>query len=208
MDDKGQVFQGYFAGKNYDRFSPLLGMHDAFYNKAVGDLSVSGGMRVMDLGCGTGRLLFALAAKTPDDVVFTGCDYSPDQLARAEQMKSRFKQNIAFMHSSMDEVDFPDGHFNVIMSSMAMHAVSPKIRAAAIFNCARMLKKGGQFLFVDLGKPRFSFLGALFAVMHRKQGKDSYAIETITGHCVDSGLALESDQYINPLVRRQVFRKV
>mgnify|MGYP000842409501 CR=1 FL=1 len=59
--DKGNSFNGFFSGKKYESGVSLFGMGKAFYRSAVNGLGLASGMKALDLGCGTGRLSFALA---------------------------------------------------------------------------------------------------------------------------------------------------
>lgn len=207
MNSKGRVFKGISAGKSYDMLAPLFGMGNAFFKKAIGEIAAESGMRVLDLGCGTGKLLFALCERSHAQACFYGCDYSADQLKFAEGRKSRFTQEITFIHASMDELDFPNAHFDIIMSSMALHAVNPGIRQKAIREVARMLKNDGLFLLVESGRPRFGLISLMFSTLGGLHKKDAYDHEIVDGYCRESGLELMEENYLNSLVRRQLFIK-
>ena len=207
MDSKGRVFKGISAGKSYDMLAPFFGMGNAFFKKAIGGIAAESGMRVLDLGCGTGKLLFALCERSHTQACFYGCDYSADQLKFAEGSKSRFTQEITFIHASMDELDFSDAHFDIIMSSMALHAVNPGIRQKAIREVARMLKNDGLFLLIESGRPRFGLISLMFSTLGGLHKKDAYAHEIVDGYCRESGLELMEESYLNSLVRRQIFIK-
>ena len=204
MDSKGRIFKGVSAGKSYDLLAPLFGLSKKFFENATTGITVNHGMHILDLGCGTGKFLFALAGRAPEDVSFYGCDYSPEQLEFAERIKGRFPQKISFIHASMDELDFPDEHFDIIMSSMALHAVNPQIRRSAVREISRMLKKGGKFLLVESAKPRFGIVSLLLGCLHRKSG---YNPDMVYGFCRNYGLELTEESYLNSLVKRQIFVK-
>ena len=207
MDSKGRVFKGISAGKSYDVLAPFFGMGDAFFKKAIGGIAAESGMRVLDLGCGTGKLLFALCERSHAQARFYGCDYSADQLKFAEGRKPRFAQEITFIHASMDDLDFPDAHFDIIMSSMALHAVNPGIRQKAICEVARMLKDDGLFLLIESGRPRFGLISLMFSTLGALHKKDVYNYEIVDGYCRESGLELMEENYLNSLIRRQLFMK-
>lgn len=207
MDSKGRVFKGISAGKSYDMLAPFFGMGSAFFKKAIREIAAEPGMRVLDLGCGTGKLLFSLCERSHAQASFYGCDYSADQLKFAEGRKTRFAQEITFIHASMDELDFPDAHFDIIMSSMALHAVNPGVRQKAICEVARMLKNDGLFLLIESGRPRFGLISLMFSALGGLHKKAAYDHEIVDGYCRESGLELMEESYLNSLVRRQLFIK-
>lgn len=207
MDSKGRTFKGVLAGRSYDLLAPAFGMGKTFFSNAVRGVVVESGMRILDLGCGTGKLLFALCSQSHKKACFYGCDYSIEQLQFAERVKSRFPQKIAFIHASMDELDFPDAHFDVIMSSMALHAVNPHIRQKSISEVARMLKNDGTFLLIELGQPRPGFISLLFSALGGLHKKTAYDHDAVDGYCRECGLQLMEESYLNSLIRRQIFMK-
>lgn len=161
----------------------------------------------MDLGCGTGKLTFALAENAPADVEFHGCDYSPDQVARAEAQKQGYAASITFRHGSMDELDFEDGHFDLITCSMALHAVNPAIRLTAVRNAWRMLKAGGRFLLVDIAAPQPGILSAMFSIFGAAHRKAAYNSEEVDGFFSKCGYTQVLESYLNSLVKKQMFVK-
>jgi Methylase involved in ubiquinone/menaquinone biosynthesis len=206
MESKGRAFAGMSAGKSYDLLAPLWGMGRTFYEKIVADIEIHPGMRILDLGCGTGKLLFTLAKKSPESLELHGCDYSPEQTAYAEQLKTRFRSDIAFTTASMDEVNLPDAYFDLIFCSMALHAVNNRFHKSTICNVARMLRPAGKFVLVDINKSKSGIFGTLFSLMHRE---DQYIYDPVAVNQLieQAGFLLESVECLNSLVARQIFIK-
>ncbi len=71
--DKGNSFNGFFSGERYESGVSLFGMGKAFYRSAVNGLGLTFGMKALDLGCGTGRLSFALAEISSTESEFFRC---------------------------------------------------------------------------------------------------------------------------------------
>lgn len=204
---KGREFTGLSAGKNYDRNARLIGLGPRFYQNAIGELQLQPGMRALDLACGTGSLTFALAARSQAGAQYFGCDLSAQQLARAIQRAEK-QPDIHFIHASADALDFPDAHFDLIMTSMALHEMPPSMRHAIFAHSARMLKPGGKFLLVDVARPRFGPLGLLCWLPMRlgKQCRDNWT-NAYADIAAAHGWHRLEDNYLNSLVRRQLFAK-
>jgi len=207
MDDKGREFKGFFGGSGYDRLAVIMGMGGAFYRNAVGDLQVSQNIRALDLGCGTGSLSIALAEKIDGSSVIHGVDISDDQLEFSRKKTKEIPREFNFINCSMDQLEFKKNYFDVVATSMALHETPPDVRRGAIRETARVLKKGGVFVFVDWSRPRFGLLSMIWLpFLFFGEWHDNWN-NTYRTLCEEQGLVLEEDKYINSLSRRQVFRK-
>jgi len=107
------------------------------------------GQRILDLGCGNGRLAILLA-QAGNSV--TGIDSSEEQirLARgnAETVGPGTAANPDFHHAPMESTGLPDGGFDVVILSQSLHhAAKPK---EAIAESHRLLASGGRILILDL----------------------------------------------------------
>ncbi len=208
MDEKGHVFRGIVGGAGYRRLAALFGMGDRYYRSAVGDIPLPGPIRALDLGCGPGAMCFTLAEKVRPGSEIHGVDLSADQLSYAAARAKEFPSAIHFRLCSMDALEFPDGHFNLVMTSMALHVTPPGVRRATIRETARVLKTGGRFILVDWSRPRFGILGAVWLpfLVFGENNKDNWN-NTYRRLCEAEGMELECDDYISAIARRQVFVK-
>jgi SAM-dependent methyltransferase len=78
------------------------------------------GSHVLDLGCGAGRLAHHLAERGAADVI--GVDLSERMLERARAECSH--PRLTYLRASMEEVAFPPGRFELVVSSLAFHYVA------------------------------------------------------------------------------------
>jgi ubiquinone/menaquinone biosynthesis C-methylase UbiE len=165
-------------------------------------------MKALDQGCGPGAISFALAETAHPEAQITGIDISEDQLAYARSRAEAFGCKPEFRKMSMDRLDFPDNHFDVVTACMSIHETPPDVRRAAISETARVLKPGGIFVLVEWSRPRFGLLGVLWYPMLRfgQKNRDNWH-NVYPKICRDRSLTLESDDYLNSIARRQVFRK-
>lgn len=99
------------------------------------------GKRVLDLGCGFGwhcRFAVENGAKS-----VIGVDISQKMLNEAKN-KTKY-ENIEYMCMPIEDIDFPDNSFEVVISSLALHYIqSYEDVLNKIYKC---LSKGGDFVF-------------------------------------------------------------
>ena len=110
------------------------------------------GKRVLDLGCGYGWHAFYAAENGAEKVL--GIDLSEKMLAVARE-KNTF-QNVRFARGAMEDVRFPDGSFDAVLSSLALHYV--KDYAELVSRVYRWLAPGGAFVF-SAEHPTFTAYG-------------------------------------------------
>ena len=110
------------------------------------------GKRVLDLGCGYGWHAFYAAENGAEKVL--GIDLSEKMLAVARE-KNTF-QNVRFARGAMEDVRFPDGSFDAVLSSLALHYV--KDYAELVSRVYRWLAPGGRFVF-SAEHPAFTAYG-------------------------------------------------
>jgi SAM-dependent methyltransferase len=106
------------------------------------------GRRVLDVGCGTGRLAAFLAAEHGAHV--SGLDPSPEMLAVAER---RQNPGVELVLGRAEQLPFPDGQFErAVMFLVVQHVDRPR----AFAEVARVLAPSGRFAVVT---PHPDFFG-------------------------------------------------
>ncbi|HEY6648147.1 MAG TPA: class I SAM-dependent methyltransferase, partial [Mycobacterium sp.] len=132
----------------YDLLTRVLGM-DRVYDELVAQAELAGGLRVLEIGCGTGNVTLRAKRAAPDaDVI--GTDPDPLALARA-QRKARGMTGIRFERAYAQELPFADGQFDRALSSMMLHHLDEDVKAGALAELHRVLRPGGQLHIVDIG---------------------------------------------------------
>jgi len=118
------------------------------------------GCRILDLGSGSGRDVYALAQLVGENGHVVGVDMTDEQLEIAGKYKDYHTDkfgydNVTFMKGyieKLDELDLEDGSFDVIVSNCVIN-LSPD-KDAVIASVKRLLKPGGEFYFSDVYSDR------------------------------------------------------
>src|SRR3954449_2787987 len=132
----------------YDVLTRVLGM-GKLYDNLVAQAGLTDGLRVLEIGCGTGNVTTRAKRVAPGaDVV--GTDPDPLALARA-QRKSRGLSGIRFERAYAQELPFADGEFDRVLSSMMLHHLDEDVKAGSLAEVHRVLRPGGRLHIVDIG---------------------------------------------------------
>ena len=97
--------------------------------------------KVLDLGCGYGWHCIYAAENGASEVI--GIDLSERMLETARE-KALFG-NVSYRCAAIEDADFCEGYFDVVISSLAMHYI--KDFDAVAKKVFRFLKPGGVFIF-------------------------------------------------------------
>lgn len=111
------------------------------------------GKTVLDLGCGYGWHCIYAADHGASRV--TGVDISEKMLKAAGEKNNHEK--IHYMCSAMEDLEFPDKTFDIIISSLAFHYIKDFKALAA--NISRWTAPGGTFVF-SVEHPVFTSAGS------------------------------------------------
>jgi len=98
--------------------------------------------RVVDVGCGTGRLLRAAALRWPE-AELVGVDPAPMMISEA----TRLNPVASFVLGSAESLQLPDGSVDFVLSSLSFHHWSDQ--AKGLHEIARVLRPGGAFCLAD-----------------------------------------------------------
>jgi ubiquinone/menaquinone biosynthesis C-methylase UbiE len=99
---------------------------------------VTDASRVLDVGCGTGSLTFALAAR-PRVSAVTGIDFSPEYIAHASMRVA--DPRVRFEVGDATELRFGDQSFDHTLASLVLHFIRDSDRA--VREMCRVTRSGG-----------------------------------------------------------------
>jgi len=109
---------------------------------------VNKGEAVLDIGCGAGVDTLVAAIKVGPEGKATGIDLIPDMLKQAKRnLKKTSLENVTFQEASAEQLPFPDGTFDVVISNGVFNLIPDK--AKALREVIRVLKLSGRFLLAD-----------------------------------------------------------
>jgi SAM-dependent methyltransferase len=120
------------------------------------------GLKVLDLGCGAGRDVYAISQMVGGSGEVVGLDMTPEQLAIAKEYQDYHREkfgyessNVRFVQGNIDELeklDFEDGYFDLIVSNCVINLVEDKQHV--LKQAYRLLKEGGEMYFSDVYSDR------------------------------------------------------
>ena len=123
------------------------------------------GMRVLDVGCGTGSLAVQIRGGNPTvDVV--GLDPDPKALAIARRKAERAGVAVPFEQGYGDALPFDAAAFDRVTSSFMFHHLDLATRRGMLREVLRVLKPGGSLHLLDFGRSEERRDGILERLLH------------------------------------------
>lgn len=116
------------------------------------------GRRILDLGSGSGRDVYALSALVGEQGFVVGVDMTAEQLAVAREHQDYHREQFGYAKSNveflegyiekLDELGLEDDSFDIVISNCVIN-LSPD-KDAVLREVYRVLKSGGEFYFSDV----------------------------------------------------------
>ena len=136
--------------------------------KLVEQLKPQQGMKVLDLGCGTGYLASVWADRVGPTGRVIGVDPDASRIRLASEQYGD-RDNLTFCKGSTE--DFPQDEYDVVFSNCVLHWVEDK--RTAFTNVYRNLRPGGRFGII-VAEVLMPILGRLTDMMREEQSKALY----------------------------------
>jgi ubiquinone/menaquinone biosynthesis C-methylase UbiE len=144
MDDK--VVQMFIDRLEFRGKDPtFVGYRDAY----VAKMGLSPTADVLEIGCGTGVVARAIAARPGFAGHVTGIDQSPAFIAAAERLAAEagVESRTTFQVGDVHAMDFPDARFDAVVAhTVISHVLDP---LAMLKDAARVIRPGGAIAIFD-----------------------------------------------------------
>jgi demethylmenaquinone methyltransferase/2-methoxy-6-polyprenyl-1,4-benzoquinol methylase/phosphoethanolamine N-methyltransferase len=158
----------------YDLGTTLLcgGRIEAVHRAMVARAGIGAGERVLDVGCGPGRLaiLAAIAAGPAGEV--WGIDPAPEMVALARRKAGRAGVAARFEVGVIETLRFSDAHFDVVLSSLVLHHLPDELKRRGLTEIHRVLRSGGRLVAADFRATPGSGIGHLLCVLGLRSGSE------------------------------------
>ncbi|MDB9372240.1 class I SAM-dependent methyltransferase [Nodularia sphaerocarpa] len=130
---------------SYDWLFPSV-IYQAIHKRLLEYVDLAERANILDMGCGTGRLLERLATKFPD-VRGTGLDLSSNML-RIARLSNSHHPRLIYIEGQAESLPFGEGQFDAVFSTISfLHYLEPQ---QVLSEVARVLSPGGRFYLVDI----------------------------------------------------------
>ena len=109
------------------------------------------GMRVLEVGCGTGTNLELFAE--------AGCEVAGVDLSQSmmDLAKKKLGDQADLRLCDAAEMSFADNSFDLVLSFLTLHEMPPAVRTPVMKEIVRVAGADGRALFIDYYPGRFSF---------------------------------------------------
>lgn len=176
--DRGEILRVFQTRKEtrafYDRISRF---YDLMAERSERPLRSAGmkklipapGERILEIGCGTGHCLAALAAAVaPRGRVF-GIDLSTGMLktSRAYLLRKGRAEGVDLVCTDATRLPFPDGIVDAVLMSFTLELFDTPDIPELLSECRRVLRPGGRIVVVGMSKEGKAGLRRAFEWTHR-----------------------------------------
>src|SRR6516165_7560175 len=147
-------------------------------------------LRLLDIGCGTGRFLDQVKQVWPR-LPCIGLDLSEPYIGYARQHLRRWAVT-SFLLANAEAIPVADASCDAVTSIFMFHELPPAVRRTVFRECARVLKQGGRFVLVDSvqrgDRPDYDGLLDLFPQNYHEPYYSTYITEDFEEIAKASGL--------------------
>ncbi|MGI9528362.1 MAG: class I SAM-dependent methyltransferase [Acidimicrobiia bacterium] len=172
-----------WVAQHYDRF--LEPLNAPLRQLTLRQFPMGPGMRVLDVGCGTGAHLDAFA---DTGASCWGVDLSPGML---EVAKDRLPDSVDLRLGDATDLPFGDGFFDTVFTSLFLHELDSATRSAVLGEMGRVTATDGRMIVIDYRSGDLRWKGrawrAFSTVTERIAGTNHYG--AWRAYLADGGVA-------------------
>jgi ubiquinone/menaquinone biosynthesis C-methylase UbiE len=171
LNDKEKFFDRW--APNYD-FLLTTVFYQAVHKRLLEYAELPARSQVLDLGCGTGRLLNRLASVYPE-IQGIGLDLST-QMLRQARAKNQHHPRLIFVRGNAEDLPFADKQFDAVFNTISfLHYANPEKVFAEI---SRVLRPQGKFYLVDwtVNITKFSSISQASIKFYDSQQREKFGL--------------------------------
>lgn len=141
---------------DYDRMERILGFGTGswYRGQALERAGLKPGMRIVDVGAGTGLVAREAARIVGDPHLVVGIDPSPGMLASA-----RVPPGVSLIEGTAEAIPCPDANFDFLSMGYALRHIGDLSIAFREFH--RVMKPGARLCMLEITRPQKGIKGAL-----------------------------------------------
>jgi ubiquinone/menaquinone biosynthesis C-methylase UbiE len=110
-------------------------------------------LRILDIGCAIGNSSVVWARAFPRAEVH-GIDVAAPVLRYAHGRAEALGVPVHFSQQNAEGTDFPDGHFDLVVSHIVLHETSKSALVRILAECRRLLRPDGLMLHLEIPRGR------------------------------------------------------
>ncbi len=138
-----------------------LGKTQRIHRETISLAGLQPGDAVLDMGCGTGKLILEVEKIVGPQGTAVGLDVEPAMIEQARRHARKKQSHALFEVASIVEIPYTDESFDVALSTLVFHHLTDAQKEAGFAELRRVLKPNGRLLIVDLNPNRRSLATSL-----------------------------------------------
>ena len=133
------------------------GQQEAILTATLAAAELSPGHRLIDVGCGTGKLAVAAARQVGPAGKALGVDATPEMIDLALTRAAEERSSAQFRLGVAESLPAETASMDAVTSSYFFHHLPSEVKHVAMHEMWRALKPGGRLVITDYGRPRTLF---------------------------------------------------
>lgn len=144
----------------------------ALRRRTVELAGIAPGERILDVGCGPGRLAILAKSLSGPAGEVCGIDPAPEMIALARRNATRAGVDAHFEVGMIEALPYPDGSFDVVLSTLMLHHLPDQAKRRGFAEVRRVLRPAGRLVAVDFQALAGGTHGHLLSALGHRTGQD------------------------------------